>query len=479
MEFIRYLLSSTALLSISYLVFRLVYFNGARFRQQRVFLIIIILFSLAFPLTGLRIEIPVLSGQTETGTTEKAIVKEVNPAVTGFTVGQMEFQIKEGTIVTIYIIICILLVSVIAVNFLGILKSYHLSEKEKYGRFIILRNKGIENPYSFFRWIFIPGSISDREEMESIIIHEGIHVSQYHSADKLLIGLISALMWFNPLVWMMKRSFNLIHEYLADEGTISNGVDRFRYQAFLINRVAEERLFLLSSSFNQSLIKKRMIMMTKDKSSKQWKGRILMLIPLSAVLLSATAFINGFFPEKAIYLPETVYIPATGVSGAVSVPDTRKQDTVRDKKVIVWQSAGKKGDASDRKEIKVTGYANWTGKDSMIYVIDGNQVKDISIINPDSIESVNVMKDDNLIIIRTKKPSDKRSVIKISDSSTGGGQDKVLYIIDGNESDDKAVIEMIDPSDIESVSVLKGDENIRKAGKIGYDGIIIVKTKKK
>ena len=45
MEIIKYLLASTILISISYLVFRLVYRNGTRFRQQRFFLIAVLLLS--------------------------------------------------------------------------------------------------------------------------------------------------------------------------------------------------------------------------------------------------------------------------------------------------------------------------------------------------------------------------------------------------------------------------------------------------
>jgi len=57
--------------------------------------------------------------------------------------------------------------------------------------------------------------------------------------------------------------------------------------------------------------------------------------------------------------------------------------------------------------------------------------------------------------------------------------ENILYIIDGEESEDQELMRLIDPSDIESVEVLKGDENLAKAGKKGYDGIIIVKTRKK
>lgn len=479
MALIRYLLTATALLSISYLVFRLVYHNGKGFLQQRIFLLLILAFSLTLPLTGFRLDLSVLQAKSEIKATEnpRSSSGVNNEAV--LQGNQMEFPLNTRTAVNIYLIISALLVSALLFNFFKILRAYLASEKQRQERFVILRNRTINTPFSFFRWIFIPSELSDDEETESIVMHERIHASQYHSADNLLIELTAAFMWFNPLVWMMKGSFSLLHEYLADEGTIRSGVDKYRYQAFLINNVAEERFVVLSSSFNQSLIKKRMIMMTKDTNKKQWKGRIAALIPLSLILVSATGFINGLYPEKAIDMHENNQIAMISPAGPAGVAEIREQDTVSRKTVVVVKTEGRKKSSQKKEEIKVIGYGNWQNKDSVIYVIDGAQVKDISTLSPDSIESVNVMKDDNLIIIRTRKSADKKMVIKVSDSSAGTGEEKVLYIIDGNESDDKAVIEKIDPSDIESVSVLKGDENIRKAGKSGYNGIIIIKTKKK
>ena len=196
---------------LSYLVFRLVYHNGKGFRQSRIFLLL------------------------------------------------MKFMASPGMVVTIYLIIYItaFIVSDLFLNFLKILGVYLISEKKRYGRFVILRNRNVDTSFSFFRWIFMPSELSDSEETENIIIHESIHASQFHSADNFLIGLTAAAFWFTPLIWVMKRSFHVVHEYLADKGTIGLGVDRYRYKAFLNNNVAEERFVVFSLSFNQSLKTKK------------------------------------------------------------------------------------------------------------------------------------------------------------------------------------------------------------------------------
>jgi beta-lactamase regulating signal transducer with metallopeptidase domain len=64
----------------------------------------------------------------------------------------------------------------------------------------------------------------------------------------------------------MKRDIHLLHEYLADEGTLNSGVETITYQSMLINQVAEEHLVVIPSSFNNNNLKKRLIMMTQKKN---------------------------------------------------------------------------------------------------------------------------------------------------------------------------------------------------------------------
>ena len=142
---------------------------------------------------------------------------------------------------------------------------------------MLLFNHKFRNTFSFFDWIFIsPGKIK-KEDLEHIIIHERIHATQFHTLDLIVIELLTAVMWFNPLIWMMKNSIQLVHEYLADEGALNTGIDKHRYQALLINQITEDKLISLSSSFNHSLIKKRMKMMLNKKFNRRSNLKIMAL----------------------------------------------------------------------------------------------------------------------------------------------------------------------------------------------------------
>lgn len=170
---------------------------------------------------------------------------------------------------------------------------YFVSAKKRQDGFTMLINDSVKAPYSFFGWVFIPQKMFEENDYSEIILHEKVHVSQYHSIDIIVIELLSAVMWFNPFVWKMRNSVQLVHEYLADEGVLNTGIDRLQYQALLVNQVAEERLICLSSGFHQSQIKKRLIMMTKNKTDQNPKLRILYLLPIVLLLFIGVAYVNG------------------------------------------------------------------------------------------------------------------------------------------------------------------------------------------
>ncbi|MCF8372144.1 MAG: M56 family metallopeptidase [Bacteroidales bacterium] len=142
-------------------------------------------------------------------------------------------------------------------------------------------------PFSFFNLIFIATNDKDTEHINEVIQHEKAHISQYHSFDILLIECVSIFQWFNPFVWMYKKSIQHIHEYQADQQVLRNGSDRFHYQQILFAQTTGIPYNSIVNSFNQSLLKKRLIMMKKEKSTKWASLRMLITIPVVAILLMA------------------------------------------------------------------------------------------------------------------------------------------------------------------------------------------------
>lgn len=297
--FIRYILISSLCLSISYLGYLVFQKNQTHLHHLRYFLLFSIVLSVLMPFSTFHISLDL---SPNIMTTEE-IYPEANNAIAQAhepTISQPIVNPDNGhnwsmksLLMTIYFLGLSILGLSLLTHLIKILYLFYHCEKIREGRTLVLLTDKIGSPFTFFTWTFVPDNYLKSDESKEILTHERIHASQYHSIDLLLIELLSAVMWFNPFVWMMRNSLELVHEYLADEGVLSTGTDKLRYQALLINQVAEERLICLSSGFNHSLIKKRMIMMTKIKFNQHSKLRLLALLPLATVLFLGVACVNG------------------------------------------------------------------------------------------------------------------------------------------------------------------------------------------
>jgi TonB family protein len=160
-----------------------------------------------------------------------------------------------------------------------------LSDKISYNGYTIVSMTTDMVPFSYFNRIFISAGKVDKNSFDSIIAHEQSHLSQGHFIDLFIIEIISVLQWFNPIIWLFERSIKEVHEYLADEAVLENDQQRGRYQALLVNQAFGGPVFILTNQFNQSLIKKRIMMMKNKKTSRGAKLKPLLMVPLIAGLL--------------------------------------------------------------------------------------------------------------------------------------------------------------------------------------------------
>jgi beta-lactamase regulating signal transducer with metallopeptidase domain len=308
--FTQYILISTFCLSILYLAYLIFQKSETRLYQLRYFLIFSILLSIFLPLSTYRIDLkfPENKYEIEEIHDNPTTISALNAEITESPSNISPKEENNWSIVNLLFAIYFLGLSFFGLRLLvhltKIIYLFWTSRRVKQDNIVIL-NSETGSPFTFFNWIFIPNDLA-KEENKDILIHERIHASQYHSIDLILIELLSAVMWFNPLVWMMKNSVQLVHEYLADEGVLNTGTDKLRYQALLLNQVAEERLICLSSNFNHSLIKKRMIMMTKSKFNQGSKLRIFALIPLATILFLGVACVNGQNKSNVVTAVEPV-----------------------------------------------------------------------------------------------------------------------------------------------------------------------------
>jgi TonB family protein len=121
-----------------------------------------------------------------------------------------------------------------------------------------------------------------------MIEHEVEHVKQGHSLDVIILELLTVFQWFNPFMWMLNRAIRETHEFLADQAVLTNGVSRGEYKLLLLNQFVGDQL-VIANNFNYSLIKKRIKMMSKIKSSKLAISKIVIGVLVAVALVIAFA----------------------------------------------------------------------------------------------------------------------------------------------------------------------------------------------
>jgi TonB family protein len=161
----------------------------------------------------------------------------------------------------------------------------------------LVRISGFPASFSFFNYVFINPSV-DEAEVNEIMNHELIHVNQKHWLDLLLAEMLRMFQWINPFVWIYTGFIRLNNEYLADRMALQRTSNPANYKAALVNQMFSTPVISLSNSFNYSLNKKRFDMMKKIITSPYRKLKILLVLPVSAIILYAFA------------TPEYHYIPS-------------------------------------------------------------------------------------------------------------------------------------------------------------------------
>jgi TonB family protein len=142
--------------------------------------------------------------------------------------------------------------------------------------------------FSFFKTIVVGrlSSLSDGERQQ-ILNHEMVHTRQYHSADLIVIDLISILFWFNPLIRIYKNILIQLHEFEADARSVEpSQVDHY---CNLMAKVALQSSGIqFASYFHQSLTLKRIKMMrTLKHKVSEWKMIATVLTIASLVITMA------------------------------------------------------------------------------------------------------------------------------------------------------------------------------------------------
>ena len=144
------------------------------------------------------------------------------------------------------------------------------------------------NAFSFFNFIFLGKEIS-KDRQEQIIEHELIHSKQKHTLDLLFFEFLRIVMWFNPMIYFYQQRITLLHEYITDSEVVKTTEKHDYFNKLLAQTFQVENISFVNQFYKHSLIKKRIIMMKKNKSKHIKKAKYLLLLPMLTSMLFYTS----------------------------------------------------------------------------------------------------------------------------------------------------------------------------------------------
>jgi len=171
-------------------------------------------------------------------------------------------------------------------NLFQIYARIHQNPKETSKGFIHVLIDNLIIPHTFFNYIFLNKSKFKSQQIpKEVLLHEQTHAQQKHSIDIICMEVLQIALWFNPLIYLLKKDIKLNHEFLADDAVLKQGVNASAYQTILLAFSSKASHQHLANAINYSSIKKRFTVMKTQSSPKSNWLRRLLILPLLAVLL--------------------------------------------------------------------------------------------------------------------------------------------------------------------------------------------------
>jgi TonB family protein len=284
-SFVNYLIESGISLSLFALVYFLFLRRETFFSINRWFLLVSIGFSAILPLLHIPFYTPQPTVLAEVTVTPYVnLLSTITVYGTGFTREAETFVLSYSLFGYVY------LVGVVFFAIKFFIQLFQVGRLIKQNRVIpegkiklVVLDKEI-SPFSFLNYIFVSKNLQNTNGWEKMLEHERQHIRQGHTFDVLLLGIIAIVQWFNPFFWMFRRALRENHEFLADQAVISHGTAPSWYKQILINQYVGDQI-VIANNFNYSLIKIRIKMMSKIKSSKIANVKILIGIALAVSLI--------------------------------------------------------------------------------------------------------------------------------------------------------------------------------------------------
>ena len=290
LSFLIYDLKVAALLVVFYMFYRLLLERTSLVHFNRVVLLLTAVLSFVLPLCIITVHeyveaIPVTATTVETAGDE---ILQQAPVSFWSVYGPRLTLLLTAVLVGGMLI----RMGIVVKSFLNLKKLISNSEKQTLadGVVMAITDEPVA-PFSWMRTVVMNRSdYASQTDGGAILAHERGHIHCHHSLDVVLVEVLTALQWFNPVVWFLRQDLRALHECEADQAVLSQGFNTDQYIQLLIRKAIGLPVSQLANGMSARTIKKRIVMMkTNRKPSRSSWLRALYILPIVALALIVQA----------------------------------------------------------------------------------------------------------------------------------------------------------------------------------------------
>jgi len=358
---------------------------------------------------------------------------------------------------------------------IGSFRALKIIRKSKYmsslGKGIFLTADDI-HPFSFFNKIVISEKALNHPDIKMILAHEILHVKEWHTLDIVVAEVLFFLQWFNPFAWLLRDAVKNNLEFITDEHVIRHN-DRKKYQLAMVSLADKKGVAPFLSALNGSQLKTCIIMMKKKTEKKFAIVKQLTVIPLLTLLIIGLS--NKEFRAEIVNQEKATTLSVTSAKKAVKgkVTDQDGKPMTGVAVIIKGKNIGTITDNKGDYQIEIE-----TDDEILVFSSPGMEPDEVPVTKTEinitlkkaQEETSYKAKIQGLNVDKSENDLSQDTVIKIK---KGNGCEP-LYVVDGEI---RKNIESIQPDSIESISVLKDESATVLYGEKGKNGVILINTK--
>lgn len=314
---LRYALEMVACSGVFALLYRTLIADRYSFRACRCYLLISVTLALLIPL----IELPLLPPAKEQSATVEQVQRlefktitvdydDVQPTSRDIT----RRNGRNALIACTYAALAVIIGLLTRQSVIDLRNLKFGSKVTRHDGYDIAISEQVKAPYSFWGTIYLSPDTPD-EERELIIAHERSHIAHRHSLEKLYMGAIRTVVWFNPFIWLADRWLAEVQEFEADRDVLDAGYDMTLYRSLIFRQIFGYAPDVQNGFY--SLTRRRFEMMTAPRNNKGewWRMAIVVVatLAMTAVCGLSRREVSGTIIHPAQNVASESIIPTSNV----------------------------------------------------------------------------------------------------------------------------------------------------------------------